>query len=243
MIDAVGYAASKSFFEIGPGDGFLTGAILEHARCDRLRAYEIDPDWVGVLRQKFQDDRLSVICKNVLDVDLRAHLRPHAPWVILANLPYHVTFPILDRLAEYKDLFEQGVVMVQEEVAQRLVAQTGRSCGFVSHYYQHHFELRLLSKIHPQSFDPAPQVDSRLVYLRPHANPRAIPHEDQYWQFVSVCYKAPRQMLRNNLKGTPFGEILEGLSDENVARLRAQQLTPTELLGLWERLVVKGLSN
>ena len=229
MIFAVEITATTSIFEIGCGDGFLTRAILDTPAA-RLLAFEIDPDWAQYIATSLTDDRLTVIEENFLDIDF-ALLEEHKPWTVLSNLPYQVTFPILQRFYENRHLLKEGVIMVQEEVAQKIVKNRGRGYGYPSLFFQHYFEWKLLDKIPPTVFHPAPKVFSRLMYFKPHATVIPIPDEEAFWKFIKHCFKQPRRTLRNNLAHTKYS--LEKLTDDVLA-LRAQELSMKDLLGIWE---------
>ncbi len=127
MIDAVALDEQTCVLEIGCGDGFLTRAILQ-TPVARLWVFEIDPEWAAYVRKELPDERLTVFEEDVLRADL-SRLESHAPWTVLANLPYQVTFPILYRLHEYRHLLREGVVMMQEEVAQKIIKTSGRGYG------------------------------------------------------------------------------------------------------------------
>jgi 16S rRNA (adenine1518-N6/adenine1519-N6)-dimethyltransferase len=149
---------------------------------------------------------------------------------LLANLPYQITFPILYKLQENRHLLAEGVVMVQEEVAKKIVATRGRGYGFVSLFFQHYFELKLLDKIAPSSFYPPPKVFSRLLYFKPKESVMPIPDEINFWEFVKFCYKQPRRTLKNNLnqKHYDLNKI-----PESTLLLRAQQMKIEDLLHIW----------
>jgi 16S rRNA (adenine1518-N6/adenine1519-N6)-dimethyltransferase len=227
MINAVDIDG-VSVFEIGCGDGILTRAILQELVA-RVWVFEIDPEWAMHVRSTIHDPRLTVNQEDILRVDF-TRLALHAPWTLLANLPYQVTFPILHRLKEYRHLLHEGVVMMQEEVAQKLVKKTGRGYGFPALFFQHFFELRLLTKVLPTAFFPPPKVTSRLVYFKPYRTVAPIPDEELFWSFVKQCFKQPRRTLRNNLAQSHYAWSL--IPDETLA-LRAQQLTMEDLQALW----------
>jgi len=220
--------------EIGCGDGFLTKSILKYTPCKELQVFEIDEEWLNVVKKNVMDRRLKLNLINILDVSLESFFTPENPAVLLANLPYHITFPILHKIQRQAHLFSHGVVMVQEEVAQRLTAQTGKNAGSVSHFFQHYFELTLLDKVPPTAFEPQPKIFSRLVGFRPKTAKETIPDIENFWLFMRQCFKFPRQMLRNNLKGSKFytPDI-----PEKLLNLRAQQITTPEFVALWVDIV------
>jgi 16S rRNA (adenine1518-N6/adenine1519-N6)-dimethyltransferase len=236
MVKKVAVTAQTPVLEIGPGDGFLTQTILNQSPCARLLAYEIDPDWAFVLKRNISDNRFTVITENVLDVDFDTVLQSNEKWVLLANLPYHVTFPILFKIQRHKDRFSEGVVMVQEEVAQKIVAQHGRSLGTISFLLQHHFEWTLMERIEPTAFVPAPKVFSRLIHFKPRTEVRQIPNEEAFWKFVKASFHSPRQTLRNNLRS--FHYDVSRLPEE-VLMLRAQQMKIEDFLAIWKMLDVE----
>ena len=185
-LDAVHLDQTTNVFEIGCGDGFLTRAILQHDIA-RLWVFEIDADWVQHVQTTISDPRLMVFHTNILDYDFTP-MEPHGSWTLVANLPYQVTFPILYMLQRQRHLLNEGVVMVQEEVAQKIVKTSGRGYGYPSLFLQRYFELRLLTKVAPSAFYPSPSVFSRLLYFKPRAHVAPIPQEDEFWQFKKSVF-------------------------------------------------------
>jgi 16S rRNA (adenine1518-N6/adenine1519-N6)-dimethyltransferase len=228
MIDAVPLNEKSAVLEIGCGDGFLTQAIIEQP-IEKIWVFEIDPDWADYVREKITDERLEIFQDNILDIDFN-RLKSNAPWILLSNLPYQITFPIMHLLQKNRDLFQEGVVMIQEEVAQKLVKKSGRGYGFPSLFFQHYFELKLLDKIPPTAFYPPPKVFSRLLYFKPKKKIVEIPNEPDFWKFIKLCFAQPRRTLRNNLAMTHFDA---SLIDEKKLALRAQQMTMQDFLHIW----------
>jgi len=221
----------SSIFEIGPGSGILTKTILKE-EIARLWVFEIDVEWSDFLKKTINDARLTVFHENILDFDFSA-FEEHKPWTLLANLPYQITFPILYLLQKNMHLLNEGVIMVQEEVAQKIVKSSGRDYGYTSLFFQYYFEWRLLDKIAPEAFNPPPKVYSRLMYFKPKFERIAINNEEGFWLFIKVCFKSPRRTLRNNLAQSHYE--MSKLSDSILA-LRAQQLDMNRLLEIWNIL-------
>ncbi|TET36490.1 ribosomal RNA small subunit methyltransferase A [Candidatus Dependentiae bacterium] len=229
MFDAVSLTDTASVLEIGCGDGFLTREILKQPMA-RLWVYEIDEQWATHVRETIPDSRLRVITENFLDLDLRG-LAPYKPWTVLANLPYQITFPVLHRFQKYRHLLKEGVVMIQEEVAQKIVKTSGRGYGFPSLFFQHYFTWNLLDKVPPSAFYPPPKVFSRLIYFKPIVDPVMIPDEEQFWKFIKRCFSQPRRMLSNNLRGLSYSiDRIPG----DILHLRAQQMSMEDFLKVWE---------
>ncbi len=231
MINKVTINPSSSIMEIGCGDGFLSRSILQ-TNAARLWIFEIDHDWATYVQQHYPDKRMRVIEDNILSTNLEP-LREFAPWILLANLPYQITFPILHRIREYKDLFTEGVVMVQEEVAQKIVSKGGRGYGFISLFLQYHFDWQLMEKIKPGAFLPPPSVDSRLLYFKPRQS-QPIPKAEEFWNFIKMCFRQPRRTFRNNMMQSHYA--IDKIS-EDLLELRAQQMSFEQLLSIW-RLIM-----
>jgi len=229
IIETVDIKKGSSIFEIGCGDGFLTREILK-TPAGRVWVFEIDPEWAQQVKEKFGDDpRLEIFIENILDVNF-ARFASFTPWTLLANLPYKITFPILHLLQRNRDLLKEGVVMVQEEVAQKIVKKSGRGYGFPSLFFQYYFDWKLLSKISPDSFYPKPKVYSRLLYFKPKVDIKPIEDEQAFWKFIKICFRQPRRTLKNNLIQSHYS--IDKMSEE-ILLLRAQQLSMDDFLKLW----------
>ncbi len=228
IVMAVDLTDTSSVFEIGCGDGALTRVILQ-SKLARLWIFEIDPEWAALVKKRLPDPRMQIFVEDILTVDF-SRFELYKPWILLANLPYQITFPILYKLQEHRHLLQEGVIMIQEEVAKKIVTTHGRGYGFVSLFFQHYFELKLLDKISPSSFYPPPKVFSRLLYVKPKKDLITIPDENNFWEFVRACFKQPRRTLKNNLTQKHYD--LAKISDDVLA-LRAQQMNIEDLLKVW----------
>ncbi len=221
----------KSVFEIGCGDGFLTREIF-YQDIERLWVFEIDPEWAKKVGHECIGPNFKMHITDFLEVDLEL-LKPHAPWIALSNLPYHLTFPILHRFAEHRELLSEGILMMQEEVAQKIVKKRGRGYGYVSLFFQYYFDWELLAKVPPTAFYPEPKVFSRLIKFTVKQNVEPIPNEKEFWRFIKICFSNPRRTFRNNLIQTHID--LEKIP-EKYLELRAQQMTMSDFLGLWQSI-------
>jgi 16S rRNA (adenine1518-N6/adenine1519-N6)-dimethyltransferase len=228
MLDHVCLDDTTSVFEVGCGDGFLTKRILAYPIV-RLWVFEIDVEWAAYVTALLNDTRLTIFCKNILDVDF-SRFNNDGPWTLLSNLPYQIVFPFLHLMQKQRQLLKEGVIMVQEEVAQKIVATRGRGYGYPALFFQHYFDWKLLIKISPSAFYPPPKVDSRLLYFKPKQPIVPIPDEKDFWQFVKLLFKQPRRTLRNNLKQTRYSAKY---FDESTLSLRAQQLSMVDILNIW----------
>lgn len=231
MLSQVSFDENSSVFEIGCGEGFLTQSILKQ-KFARFWIFEIDSEWANLVAKKFADERMTMFTTDILKVDF-AVFDEFKPWILLSNLPYQVTFPILYKLTENYTKLKEAVVMVQEEVAEKIVKSSGRGYGFTSLYLQYFFEWKMLIKIGPKSFYPPPKINSRLLYFKPKKNLVAIPNQSEFWVFIKRCFSHPRRNLKNNLK--PFHYEISRLSEE-ILNLRAQQIDMPGFLEIWNQL-------
>jgi 16S rRNA (adenine1518-N6/adenine1519-N6)-dimethyltransferase len=229
MLDHVDLTPQSSVLEIGCGDGFLTQEIVKHPMA-RFWIFEIDPQWTGFVKNAIPDKRIAIHQENILDVDFK-RFEPYKPWTVLSNLPYQITFPILYLFQANRGLFKEGVIMIQEEVAQKIVKTSGRGYGFPSLFFQYYFDWKLLQKVRPGAFIPPPNVYSRLLYFKPKENLEPIPEEEKFWQFIKHCFVQPRRTLRNNLQ--QFHYNLMHFSDQ-ILGLRAQQMKMQDFLRMWK---------
>jgi len=231
MIDAVDLTKESSVFEIGCGDGFLTKSILQ-TPIKRLWVFEIDESWAQHVEAVYHDERMTVFTENILDTDFSL-FEAHKPWTLLANLPYQITFPILYRLVVDREYFKEGVIMIQEEVAQKILKTSGRGYGFASLYFQHFFSWRALDKVPANAFYPPPKVESRLLYFATIPNPKPIEDEENFWIFIKRCFLQPRRTFRNNMQ--PYHYDLTRVSEDTL-KLRSQQMSMDDLIALWKIL-------
>jgi 16S rRNA (adenine1518-N6/adenine1519-N6)-dimethyltransferase len=232
MISSTSITPQTTILEIGCGDGFLTKAILAQSPCKKLIVYEIDPEWAEVVEKNVSDKRLDLRLQNVLEADWKV-LQGETPLTILANLPYQITFPIFFKILQHKELFSEGIVMVQEEVAQKIASTSGKKYGPTSLLLQYHFHLKLLEKVEPGAFTPPPKVHSRLLYFKPKTDLPPLHNSENFWKFVKTIFLSPRQTLKNNLKRTYYEW---SRLDEKMLMLRAQQMSFAQLIELWKLL-------
>jgi 16S rRNA (adenine1518-N6/adenine1519-N6)-dimethyltransferase len=209
--------------EIGPGRGALTEKLLK--RATRVVAIELDPRLVEQLARKFgAGERLTIVHQNVLDADL-------AQWgqaPIVGNLPYYITSPILEKVVRLQT--PRAVVLIQKEVAERLVAQPGsRDYGFLTVQIKLRAQCRMLFEVKPSAFHPPPKVDSAVVLLEPHALPAGIDDPAAFLGFVGQCFRHKRKTIRNNLN-------IGGVETWPEAGLRAEQLSLEQFVAMYRRL-------
>ena len=207
--------------EIGPGPGVLTSPLS--ASC-RTIALEVDQAMIEALRESAPGADVRNL--DALTADLGAILRElPEPRAVVSNLPYYITGPLLTAVAGACEFYDRAVLMMQKEVAQRVVAAPGsRARGSLSVFLQAQFEISKVLDVPPGAFFPPPKVASTVLEFRPLAGrPDAA-----LFSFVRIGFTQPRKTLANNLSvglNVPRETVVSWLRacglDE---RVRAQEL-------------------
>ena len=217
--------------EVGPGRGALTRRLL--AGADRVVAVELDSRLAARLPERCGHPRnLQVIHGDILACDFRSLVGnlPENQAVVTGNLPYYITSPILRSVCKEHRALRTATFLVQEEVADRIVAGPGsRAYGFLSCLCSLHGRPEKLFAVPPEAFAPPPRVRSAVVRLELRADAPPAGLES----FLCTCFRHPRKMLRNNLAGSYPRARLRA---DACSGLRAQQLGLDELTLLWRRL-------
>ena len=220
IVRLAGVHAGDPVLEIGAGLGSLTLALRERG-CSVL-ALEIDRKLVTVLEAEVADDRDV----RVVAVDYDALLGA-GPWSCVSNLPYNVATPVVIRLLEEAPSVTSGLVMVQREVAERLVAAPGSGAyGAPSVKVAYYADAKIVGMVPRAVFVPVPKVDSALVELvRRDTPPVEVPSRERLFQLVRAGFAHRRQMLRRTLRPA-LGEHAESaLTDAGIdPRARAESL-------------------
>ena len=199
IVRTAGVTADDIALEIGPGLGSLTLAMLEIAKS--VVAVEIDPRLAQQLPLTVADhfdhpENLTVINKDALAVDEL----PIQPSVLVANLPYNVSVPVLLHLLEKFPTIRTGVVMVQAEVADRLAAKPGgKEYGIPSVKAAWWAEVKNVGTVSRSIFWPAPNVDSKLVGFTRRETPGPEQMREKVFTIIDAAFAQRRKMLRSAL--------------------------------------------
>lgn len=202
IVDAAGLSDRDTVLEIGPGGGALTEQLIE--RAGHVVAVELDERLAARLRERHAGDRrLTVVGGSVLDHpadELLAAADRQPPYVVVANLPYYITAPVLRHLLERGPRPQRLVLMVQREVAEAICGRHGLSLLGVS--VQVFAAPRLLFRVPPEAFRPPPRVQSAVVRLDSFAQPLVPAAElPGFFRVVQAGFRQPRKQLRNSLPG------------------------------------------
>lgn len=223
IVEAAEISASDRILEIGPGTGILTKRILPIAQS--VVAVEIDRDLCQKLaKQLGKTANFLLLQGDFLELDLNALLEPFPPFQkpnkVVANIPYNITGPILEKLlgtiaAPAEAPYETIVLLVQKEVAERLYAKPGsKAFGALSVRVQYLADCELICTVGAQAFYPPPKVDSAVVRLRPRPTEPAAEDPKRLETLVKLGFAAKRKMLRNNLKSVVESDLLTQLLEK-----------------------------
>ncbi|GAA2006673.1 16S rRNA (adenine(1518)-N(6)/adenine(1519)-N(6))-dimethyltransferase RsmA [Microbacterium ulmi] len=223
IVQVAGVQAGERVVEVGPGLGSLTLAILETGAS--VTAVEIDHRLAERLPATAAAHGVSADALDVVDADaLRVTELAGDPTVLVANLPYNVSVPVLLHFLETFPALERGVVMVQAEVGERLAAPPGsKTYGAPSAKAAWYGPWRLAGNVSRQVFWPVPNVDSVLVAFRRAADARGTEQERlRTFRIVDAAFQQRRKMLRQALAA-----VLGGTAAEASALLEAAGVAPT----------------
>lgn len=252
IVDAANLTEDDHVVEIGPGIGGLT-EYLARAAKDVL-AFEIDSDMVEVLSETLAPyDNVEVREQDVLEADLKTVLAEKfgegEGVKVVANLPYYITTPILLALLQAGFNWQQLVVMMQKEVADRLAAKPGtKEYGVLTVMLDYYAAVETALKVPAAAFNPAPNVDSAVVSLTPKPAERPVEKPAKLFSLVKSCFAHRRKSLWNNLTQR-FGKEEEtkdklhaALDEAGIDQgIRAERLTLGQFTDLYLALQKHGV--
>lgn len=227
IVNAVAPNRGDCVVEIGPGLGALTEPLLK--KLDHLHVVEIDRDIIARLKQRYSPEKLTIHEGDALAFDFGSlAVASGRKLHVVGNLPYNISTPLLFHLASFADHVSDMHFMLQKEVVERMVAEPGTAdYGRLSVMLQYRFFMDWLLDVPPESFDPAPKVDSALVRLIPRPpQDLSVKDEAKFSALVSAAFAQRRKMLRNNLKGILGDTGFERIGVEPTAR--AEELSVAE---------------
>lgn len=224
-----GVDENDTILEIGPGIGTLSEELLEHIHF--LYMVEIDGRAVEVLEETLKRySNKKIIHEDILKVDFSKILEKNQKIKVVANLPYYITTPILAKLLPKREYFESITVMVQKEVAERMVAEKdSKTYGSLSVFIQYYAEAEILMTVPPTAFMPPPKVDSAVIQLKLKEDQEEI-NEDLFFTILHSGFQQRRKTILNSLTSgeSPLNKkvlrkILEELDLD--PRLRVENLS------------------
>lgn len=238
IVEGAGIGSKDLIIEIGPGIGVLTQAAAEAG--DKVIAIELDSNLITILADTLSGyENVEVLNQDVLKTDLtglietekqgREHVR------IIGNLPYYITTAIIMKLLEERIPCDSITIMMQKEVAQRIVSPPGsRVYGALSVAVQYYCEVEIVEEVPKESFMPMPKVDSTVITLYPRKEPRVeLIDENLFFRLVKAGFGQRRKTLTNSLRQAGFTreEIEQALSACGIEQKRRAETLSVEDFG------------
>lgn len=188
--------------EIGPGLGSLTEILLEQSK--KVLAYEIDKDFIPILEQQFLNDKFHLIeddfLKRDVDSDIEHFLTQDQEVVVVSNLPYYITTPIIFKILEESTKIRRMVFMMQLEVARRMTSEPStKDYNALSVIIQYMTHASFGMKIPKTVFIPEPNVDSAVIVLDRKSTKDRVLDQQHFIRFVKAAFTQRRKTLVNNL--------------------------------------------
>ena len=225
LIDAISPQTDDLMVEIGPGLGALTKPLLQHLNL--LHVVEVDRDIIAWMQKEYAKNNITIHNADALKFDfaqLGNRLR------VTGNLPYNISTPILFHLLDNVAHITDMHFMLQKEVVERMVAAPSTPAyGRLSVMLQYHLAMEYLITVPPESFEPAPKVESAFVRCVPHATlPFVAKNEASFANVVLKAFGQRRKTLRNTLKGLLDDDDFAALNIDS--QLRAENLSVADFV-------------
>lgn len=200
IVESANLTEDDIVIEIGPGLGNLTHYILD--KKAKVIAFEIDNDMVDILNQRFNNNNLEIVNKDILKVDMNQYIMNEKVKVI-ANLPYYITSPIIFKLLEYRKNIESITIMIQKEVAERIIAMPhSKDYGVLTITTNYVSDVKKILNVPNTSFIPAPNVTSAVIQITPNEQKEmalGLKDEAVFKDLVKKSFSARRKKLSNSL--------------------------------------------
>lgn len=227
--------------EIGPGAGTLTGILCEYAK--RVISYEIDKNLEPILKENLSKyNNSSIIFGDIMKFDIAdIEANFEGSYTMVANLPYYITTPIIFKFLETAKKLKSMIIMVQLEVAERLVAKAGsKEYGAITPAIDYRATAKIIKRVSRKMFTPVPNVDSAIVKIDFVENKYPIDNTKVLDETIKSAFAMRRKTLENNLK-TSFkldtATIQNILSAVNLPpQVRGEKLTTEDFVKLSNEL-------
>jgi 16S rRNA (adenine1518-N6/adenine1519-N6)-dimethyltransferase len=205
LLNVADVRVDSNVIEIGPGLGVVTLELAK--RAGKVVCVEVDRDLEPILRETLSDcPNIETVIEDFLKLDLAEFLggRSETKWTVIANLPYYITTPILTRLIDTKQCLDAILLMVQREVARRLLADAGsEDYGSISVFVRYHCAIQTVMRVSRNVFYPIPDVDSELVKLTVREAPAVVVADEAlFFAIVRAAFGKRRKTLLNALSSS-----------------------------------------
>lgn len=244
IIEAANISKEDLVIEIGPGLGTITKELLE--RAGKVICIELDERMINILKERFSlYDNFELINQDVLKVDLQTLINQqkfkHSK--IVANLPYYITTPIIMKLLEERLDIETITVMIQKEVAERLVAEPGKGeSGAITYAINYYTKPKTVLQVPNTAFIPEPKVNSTVIQLEVQKKPTIrVEDERKLFELIKIAFMQKRKTLVNALTNSnKYGnkeQIEKGLTEIGLdLKIRPERLTLEQYAKLADKM-------
>lgn len=219
IVDSAEINNDSLVIEIGPGMGALTTKILN--KCKQAIIYEIDVDLKQYLENKLNKyNNYELIFEDFLQVNVKNKLKEfdYKELLIVANLPYYITTPIIKKIIEDEILANKIVIMIQKEVADRFSARVNtKDYSSLTVFLNYYYDIKKLFNVSKNMFFPKPEVDSSVILMSKRKDKEFIKDINKFNEIVRDSFKYKRKNLRNNLQGYDLMKIEEVLNKYNLS--------------------------
>lgn len=203
IVDSANLNVDDFVLEVGPGKGILTEELAKV--CKEVMAVEIDRNLIAALRSKFErNDKVKILEGDILEMNVEGimsrELRSKG-YKVVANIPYYITSPIIRFFLENEFSPKEMILMVQKEVAERIVAKPGNH-SILSLSVQYYADPELLFCVSKNDFEPVPEVDSAVIRIKAGAERMAQKETENFFRTVRAGFCAKRKTLANNLSNS-----------------------------------------
>lgn len=220
IMEVSGVEAADSVLEIGPGEGALTELLLGTAK--KVTCIEIDTDLEKILRRKYDTHpKFNLVMSDVLEVDFDEKIGEKVK--VVANIPYYITSPIINKLIENRKYVDEIYIMVQKEVAERVCAKSGKERSTLTLAVEYFGEAEYLFTIPKEAFTPVPKVDSAFMSIKIRKDNPYLEKvsEDVFFKYVKGAFSNKRKNLANNMTSLGLAK------DVAKAKLEEAGIAPT----------------
>lgn len=243
IVESAELSMDDGVIEIGPGIGALTEVLLMNAK--KVLAYEIDPAMTEVLKAELAEyQNLLLKQKDFLKADLKSDLDYFSDCkrvLVISNLPYYITTPIIFRLLSEDTKISEMIFMVQKEVADRLTSKPDtKDYNALSVLMDYKTDSRIVFSVSRMCFIPEPKVDSAVIRILKKNVDLHIQDEARFLKFIQDIFIQRRKTLTNNLSAAyniPKEEIIRVLNSLGFdERIRSEALTLTEISNIYKMM-------
>lgn len=241
IVDISNITKEDTIIEIGPGMGCLTEFLAINAK--KVICYEIDPDMIQMLNENLLPlyDNIELINLDFLKADLSIYNEGIENIKVVANLPYYITTPIIFKLLSETKI-KQFTFMVQKEVGDRLTGKPNtKDYNSLSVAMEYKTNSKVAYKVSPNSFYPAPKVDSALLVVKTKEMDSDPNFDAQFLKFVQEIFSQRRKTVINNLNGKysyDKQKLINLFTQNNInISLRAETMTVNDILELYNLIV------